>query len=51
MVTVKSLETGAERRVTSDEAGNFRILALPLGPQEVRAEKKGFKPRFARGSA
>lgn len=42
-VTVKSLETGAERVVTSDEEGNFRALSLPLGPQEVKVEKDGFK--------
>ena len=42
-VTVKSLETGATRVVRTDEAGNFRVLSLPLGPQEVKAEKKGFK--------
>ncbi|MGO9275103.1 MAG: carboxypeptidase regulatory-like domain-containing protein [Terriglobia bacterium] len=42
-VTVKSLETGATRAVATDEAGNFRALALPLGPQEVKVEKTGFK--------
>lgn len=42
-VTVKSLETGATRTAITDAAGNFRLLSLPLGPQEVRAEKKGFK--------
>lgn len=48
-VTVKSLETGAERVVTSDEAGNFRALSLPLGPQEVKAEKDGFKAEIRMG--
>jgi carboxypeptidase family protein len=42
-VTVKSLETGATRVLTTDEAGNFRVLSLPLGPQEVKVEKTGFK--------
>ncbi len=42
-VTVKSLETGATRVITTDEAGNFRVLSLPLGPQEVKAEKTGYK--------
>ena len=41
-VTVKSLETGATRVVTTGETGAFRIPLLPLGPQEVKAEKKGF---------
>ncbi|HVW86341.1 MAG TPA: carboxypeptidase-like regulatory domain-containing protein, partial [Bryobacteraceae bacterium] len=43
-ITVKSLETGASRTVTSDATGDFRISALPLGQQEIRAEKTGFKP-------
>jgi hypothetical protein len=35
--------------VKTDEAGNFRVLALPLGPQEVKAEKKGFKAAVRMG--
>jgi hypothetical protein len=42
-VTVKSLETGATRVVTTGESGNFRVLSLPLGRQEVKVEKTGFK--------
>jgi len=42
-ITVKSQETGATRTVTSDDSGNYRILSLPLGPQELKAEKQGFK--------
>ena len=41
-ITVKSLETGVTRVVTTDDAGNFRALSLSLGPQEVKAEKAGF---------
>jgi len=48
-VTVKSLETGATRVVTTDETGNFRALSLPLGPQEVKAEKQGFKAKVRTG--
>jgi hypothetical protein len=48
-ITVKSLETGATRVVTTDEAGNFRALALPLGRQEVKAEKQGFKAQVRAG--
>jgi hypothetical protein len=48
-VTVRSLETGASRVVTSDDAGDFRALSLPLGPQEVKAEKQGFKPVLRTG--
>ena len=42
-ITVKSQETGATRTVTTDDAGNYRVLSLPLGPQELKAEKQGFK--------
>ncbi len=42
-VKVKSLETSASRTTTTDAAGNYRFLSLPLGPQEVSAEKTGFK--------
>ncbi len=48
-VTVKSLETGASRGVTTDESGNYTILSLPLGAQEVRAEKTGFKAAIRTG--
>ena len=43
-VTVKSLETGASRSVETTAEGYFRVLALPLGAQEVRVEKASFKP-------
>jgi len=43
-VTVKSLETGASRAVTTTAEGYFRVLSLPLGQQEVRIEKLSFKP-------
>ena len=42
-VTVKNLETGATRVVTSDDDGNFRALSLALGRHEVKVEKTGFK--------
>ncbi len=41
-VTVKSLEISATRVVTTGDSGDFRVSLLPLGQQEVRAEKKGF---------
>src|SRR5215475_8199289 len=48
-VIVKSLETGATRSVTTDETGNYRIVSVPLGPQEVRAEKPGFRAAVRTG--
>jgi Carboxypeptidase regulatory-like domain/TonB-dependent Receptor Plug Domain len=48
-VTVKSLETGATRAVSTDKAGKFTVSSLPLGPQEVKAEKTGFKAAIRSG--
>jgi hypothetical protein len=48
-VTVKSLETGASRTVETTPEGYFRVLALPLGQQEVRVEKQSFKPVVRKG--
>jgi hypothetical protein len=42
-VTVKSQETGATRSATTDDSGDYRIVSLPLGPQELKVEKQGFK--------
>ncbi len=48
-VTVKNLETGATRAVTSDDTGAFRTLSLPIGPYQVTAEKTGFKTQVRTG--
>lgn len=48
-VVVKSVETGAARTATTDSAGNYTILSLALGPQEVKAEKAGFKSAVRTG--
>lgn len=48
-VTVKSLETGAARAVVSDDAGDFRVMSLPIGPYQVRAKKTGFKTQVRNG--
>ncbi len=49
MVTVKSVETGASRATTTDTAGNYTMLSLPLGQLEVKAEKPGFKSAVRTG--
>ena len=49
VVTVKSVETGGVRSVMTDAAGDFRVLSLPLGLQEVKAEKTGFKGEVRTG--
>ncbi len=48
-ITVKSLETGRTRVVTTDESGSYRVSSLPLGATEVRAEKTGFKATVRTG--
>ncbi len=48
-ITVKSVETGATRSVSSDPDGNFRVLSLPVGQQELKAEKTGFKAAVRSG--
>jgi hypothetical protein len=48
-VTVKNLETGEVRIVTTDPAGNFRALSLALGLHEVKVEKTGFKAAVRTG--
>ncbi len=42
-VYVTNVETGAARTISSDEAGNFRALSLPIGRYALKAEKPGFK--------
>src|SRR5262245_34413698 len=49
MVTVKSIETGSTRVVTTDESGSFRVVALPVGKQEIKAEKANFKTAIRSG--
>jgi len=48
-VTVKSPETGASRMAATNADGNYRVLSLPLGAQQVKAEKPGFKAALRTG--
>ena len=48
-VTVRSLETGAARTVTTDDRGYYRALSLPVGRYEVAAEKTGFQTQLRTG--
>ncbi|HYA17464.1 MAG TPA: carboxypeptidase-like regulatory domain-containing protein [Bryobacteraceae bacterium] len=48
-ITVTSVETGAKRTVLSDAEGNYSAGPLPLGAQEVRAAKEGFKTAVRTG--
>lgn len=42
-VTVRSPDTGSIRRVATDGAGIYRVLSLPVGRYEVKAEHVGFR--------
>ena len=42
-VTAKNIETGAERKVSSDESGVYRLPLLPLGTYRVTVEAPNFK--------
>lgn len=42
-VTVRQLDTGLEQTAVTDAAGNFEILALPIGPYSVTVSMDGFK--------
>ncbi len=44
-VTVKNLETGQSRTVSSDAEGQFEILQLAPGAYEVQASKSGFSAK------
>jgi len=42
-VTATQIETGLQRKATSDSDGTYVILALPVGHYRVEAEAAGFQ--------
>jgi len=48
-VTVRNVETGATRVLTTDESGNYQALALGVGAHEIKVEKTGFKSAVRSG--
>jgi Carboxypeptidase regulatory-like domain/TonB-dependent Receptor Plug Domain len=48
-VTVKNVETGAQRMVTADEAGHYDAESLAIGQYEVKVEASGFRPETRTG--
>lgn len=48
-VTVRNTETGETRMTTTNESGFFRVLSLPVGKYEVKAENEGFKTQVRSG--
>src|SRR5262245_445449 len=49
MVSVTNQETGVTRTITTDAGGSYRVLSLPVGRYEVKAEKPGFKAAVQQG--
>src|ERR1041385_2120996 len=43
-VTAKNTSTSLERSTTTDDAGNYTVAELPIGPYELRVEQSGFVP-------
>jgi len=48
-VTAKNLETGVIRNTTTNDAGRYLVLSLPVGQYEVRVTKAGFKEAVRSG--
>ncbi len=48
-VTVTNAETGMMRTAETDDRGVYRILSLPAGAYEVKAEKVGFRTGIRNG--
>src|ERR1700732_2396099 len=48
-VTAKNLETAAVRNATTDDAGRYLVLSLPVGQYEVRVSKAGFQEAIRSG--
>lgn len=44
VVTLRELTTNQTRQATSEADGSYRIVVLPVGTYEVRAESAGFAP-------
>jgi hypothetical protein len=48
-ITVTNVETGAERNVSSDESGVYRVPLLPLGSYRIAVEAPSFKKTVREG--
>jgi hypothetical protein len=48
-ITARNIETGAERKVSSDESGVYRLPLLPLGKYRVTVEVANFKKYIQEG--
>src|SRR5579864_6498582 len=49
LVTITNTETGAERKLVTDDAGRYSAPSVPVGPYQVLAEKVGFSSQVRTG--
>jgi hypothetical protein len=49
VVSVKSVETGAERKLITDDAGRYSAPSIAVGHYQVSAEKPGFTSQLKTG--
>src|SRR5438309_11792068 len=49
MVTVRNVDTGAARTLTSDEGGRYVVPVLPVGNYSVQGQQAGFKTEIRSG--
>ena len=50
-VTIKNVDTGAKRTVTTDAGGHYQASGLPVGPVAIRAAKEGFADATSTGTS
>src|SRR5579884_2920968 len=50
-VAVRNVETGATRRLSTDESGRYSAPSLPIGKYEITAAKDGFNQETKSGVA
>jgi hypothetical protein len=50
-VTIKNVDTGLTRTVTTTDDGSYAVPELPIGNYSVTAEKSGFKTGVVTGPA
>ena len=48
-ITIRNVDTGTARTVTSDEGGRYIAPVLPLGTYEVQVQQSGFQTEIRRG--
>jgi Carboxypeptidase regulatory-like domain len=48
-VTVRNIETGAERKLVSDDAGRYSAPSIAVGRYEISASKEGFSEQVKTG--